>query len=196
MIKNLKAYKKLKEFFSNDDKMIVLSLSFIFLSIFLFILSAATTAKGLQIQRASLSSFCFLIGFYLIPFIDMKSKDKTYFEVCKLFIFAFLGTFCCFYWFLSIQKEAISVLADIIIVFISVVTLYYFVFRIFNIAKIFIVFINKLSTKIFPSTSTKSTGIKFLFERLTAVLISVSGALGTVLAIATTMKTLITMFQN
>lgn len=191
-----KIFNLFKELFTDNDKLSLLSFSFLLISLFLLILSFATPAKRLQSQRAYLCSFCFFIGFYMIPFLDMKQKDKTMFEFGKLFMFIFFGVLSFIYWFTSIKYTKVSWLSDILIILLSVSSAYYFLSKLFQIAKVFVKFINKLTSKIFPNTSSTSTGFKYIFEHFTAILISVSGALATILAIATSMKSIIGMFQK
>ncbi len=187
--------KFFKDIFTDDEKLTVFSFSFLFVALFLFLLGFNTTSKSLLTQRGILSTICLFIGFYFIPFLDMKQKDKSVIEYSKFCIFL-LATFLSFYyWFISLTYNKTPLIFDIIFIFISVGATYYFLTKLFQIGKVFLKFINKLSSKLFPN-STKSTGFKYFFEHLTAILISISGALGTVLAIATSTKAIIDMFQK
>lgn len=187
--------KFFKDIFTNDEKLTALSFSFLFVALFLFILGFSTTSKSILTQRGILSAFCLFIGFYLIPFLDMKQKDKSVMEYGKFSIFLLLTLISVYYWFISITYSRTPIFLDIVSIFISVCSAYYFLTKLFQIGKVFLKFINKLSSKLFPN-STKSTGFKYFFEHLTAILISISGALGTVLAIATSTKAIIDMFQK
>ncbi len=189
-----KVKNNLKSVFTSNDKLAILSLSLLIVTVFLSVLSYMTPSKGLQNQRGLMGGFCLFASFYLIPIFNMQKKDKLMYEFGKLIGNLAVGIFACSYWIFSIKYAKVSIGLDIIMSLLFIYVIYYFLYKVYQIAKIFVIFINRLATKIFPNSNSKPNGFKYVFERVTAILISVSGALATVLAIATSIKALIDMF--
>lgn len=55
--------------------------------------------------------------------------------------------------------------------------------------------IEKLTQKLFPNSSTSSTGFRYFFERLTSLLLAIGGTLTALLTIATTCKSILSLFE-
>jgi hypothetical protein len=195
-LKSLNIKNKIKQFISNKDKFIVFSLCFMFFSIFLFIISSATPLDSLKTQRRYLSMICFQIGFYIIPVTDMKTKDKIMAEIGYIALNLGIGLFFFTYWIMTINNLKTHLIFDIIFIIPTVCITYYFIYRVYLIIKVFIKFINSLTLKIFPNSKSTPNGFKYIFERLTAVLISISGTLATVLTIAKATESLIEIFNK
>ncbi len=185
---------KLRNIFLDNNKLAIFSLSFFTLSIFLFVLAILTESNELQTQRIFISEFIFAAGFYMIPISTMQRKDKILSEIIKTSFYIIFAIVDCAYWIYSISYPIANLFFDILSSVIFIFITYQLLYRLFLITKILINFINKLTTKIFPNSKAKPNGFKYILERLTAVLISISGALVTVLTIATTVKALIEIF--
>lgn len=184
---------KIHSLLSNNVKIAVLSLSFILLSIFLIIISLMTPYETIKEQRLNMGAFSFFIGYYLIPFCNMKTKDKIMSELGKLVINLLVGIVTLYYWISTIDYPEVPFLIDVIMSIPFIFLFYYFLYKVYLITQLFIKFIQSFTLKIFPNS--KPSGLKYLFEHLTAILISVSGALGTLLAIAKIISELIGLFK-
>jgi len=173
-----------------------LSISFLIVGIFLFLLIGSIDSKEYASEynaRIILSSICIVAWFFTMPILDYNKKEKLFIGYIKTFFMFIFNIFILWYWLQTSRVKAygFSFFAfDLLFLIAFLVTVRHIIIRFYNIFRTFLHYISLLSNKLF-NHDKNPTGFIYFIERLTTILISISGILGTILAIATSLKALI-----
>lgn len=183
----------IKNIFEDKNKLLILCICLGLFAVFMFVLAYLTPAEGLKNQRCFIGEGSAVLGFYLIPFLDMKKKDNLMRELMRFFINMLIVLITIAYWIWTIDKHNANIIFDIFFSLLFLYTSYYFVTKLFNILIIFSRLISGITNKIFNKPESK--GARLVFEHFIALLITLSGAFTAVLTIATSVKAIVDIFK-
>jgi hypothetical protein len=184
--------------FNTREKLSILSGSFLIVGIFLYIITSLNDINPkiettMETQRFIIGGTCLGIWFSSFPLINQSTKEKIVNQFIKAMAYLLFSTFVLFYWIKSMEYQKSHLCFDIIFSIALLFVIRYILTCIYSISKSIVFYIKKVDKILFSNNN--STGLKLFFERFTAILISISGTLGTILGIAKTFQALINIYK-
>ena len=176
---------KIKSFFSNNISLLKLSLSFFTVGIFFSFLSFPT----LDNTRAYIGSIFLALWFLSAPFLDPEKRDRIMIELCKLVVFLLISSILLFY-FVKTLNHNTHVIWDLAASLASLAVSYYLISCLLSIINVFKLIFKKVYTYLFNSSSDDSP-LKIFTKNISAFFITISGFLATLVAVVTSIKTII-----
>lgn len=199
-MKKIKNYIKL--LLQSKTKLFIWSSSFLLLSIFLLVINKVNDVNNsittpLENQRYILSGIFLSLWYYTIPLLSDNTKEQILFYVKKTIYYLILSVFVISYWISTAKYKSFSFsfVFDVIFSILLFIVIKYIVSSALDMSKFLLIYIDKIRNLIFGNQKAKPSNIITFIERLTAILVSISGTLGTLLVITNTIKAMIETFN-
>lgn len=185
---------RISDKFNNFEFALKFSLSFLITGLFFILISFFYIPGGnTNILRFLLGSFSLAIWFILTPLLDSRKRDNIMIELAKLLVNSIISLCLIYYFVCTIYGSKISHLWDIVAIIPTIYLVYYIIDSLFSIIKVFMILFKKVFDILFDNPSTDSP-LKLFFQNISAILISLSGVLATIVAVITSVKTIVQSF--